>query len=331
MSIISIGSSFERIGSSGAQSSKVWNTFSQNREVIAQRLDQSRIANSTFGYSPGTFDPYTNYPAGYGPLSQDVLIPAFLAAYTGTSAEKVPLTPFPSAKFTMPNWRVQYSGVVSKIPWLKNFMKSMSILHDYKSTYTVGSYVSNLDYQSQNDGFNYVQDANQNFLSQYTIGTININEAFNPLIDIDITWLNNFTSRFDWRKTRNLTLSLTNNQLMELYDTQASLGLGYRFDNMKLFVKTKTSQKMYNNALNVRLDVAIGKNKTVLRQLDQENNQTTAGQQSVSVKFSSDYKLSQAFTLRLFYDRLVTNPFISNSYRTTNSNLGVSFKFTLTQ
>ena len=118
---------------------------------------------------------------------------------------------------------------------------------------------------------------------------------------------------------------------MELYDTQASLGLGYRFDNMKLFVKTKTSQKMYNNALNVRLDVAIGKNKTVLRQLDQENNQTTAGQQSVSVKFSSDYKLSQAFTLRLFYDRLVTNPFISNSYRTTNSNLGVSFKFTLTQ
>ena len=331
MSIISIGSSFERIGSSGAQSSKVWNTFSQNRERIAQRLDQSRIANSTFGYSPGIFDPYTNYPTGYGPLSQDVLIPAFLAAYTGTSAEKVPLTPFPSAKFTMPNWRVQYSGVVNKIPWLKNFMKSMSILHDYKSTYTVGSYVSNLDYQSQNDGFNYVQDANQNFLSQYTIGTININEAFNPLIDIDITWLNNFTSRFDWRKTRNLTLSLTNNQLMELYDTQASLGLGYRFDNMKLFVKTKTSQKTYNNALNVRLDVAIGKNKTVLRQLDQENNQTTAGQQSVSVKFSSDYKLSQAFTLRLFYDRLVTNPFISNSYRTTNSNLGVSFKFTLTQ
>ena len=331
MSIISIGSSFEKIGSSGAQASRVWNTFSQNREVIAQRLDQSRIANSTFGYSPGTFDPYTNFPSGYGPLSQDVLIPAFLAAYTGTSPEKVPLTPFPSAKFMMPNWRIQYSGVVSKIPWLKDFMKSMSILHDYKSTYSVGSYVTNLDYQAQKDGFNYVQDANQNFLSQYTIGTININETFNPLIDIDITWLNNFTSRFDWRKTRNLTMSLTNNQLMELYDNQASLGLGYRFDNMKLFVKTKTSQKMYNNALNVRLDLAFGKNKTVLRQLDQENNQTTAGQQSVSVKFSSDYKLSQAFTIRLFYDRLVTNPFISNSYRTTNSNLGVSFKFTLTQ
>ena len=331
MSIISIGSSFEKIGNSGAQSSRVWNTFSQNREVIAQRLDQSRIANSTFGYSPGIFDPYTNFPSGYGPLSQDVLIPAFLAAYTGTSPEKVPLTPFPSAKFMMPNWRVQYSGVVSKIPWLKDFMKSMNILHDYRSTYSVGSYVTNLDYQAQNDGFNYVQDANQNFLSKYTIGTININETFNPLIDIDVTWLNNFTSRFDWRKTRNLTMSLTNNQLMELYDNQASLGFGYRFDNMKLFVKTKTSQKMYNNALNVRLDLAFGKNKTVLRQLDQENNQTTAGQQSVSVKFSSDYKLSQAFTVRLFYDRLVTNPFISNSYRTTNSNLGVSFKFTLTQ
>lgn len=331
MSIISIGSSFEKIGSSEAQSSRVWSTFSQNREVIAQRLDQSRKSNSTFGYSPGTFDPYTNFPAGYGPLSQDVLIPAFLAAYTGTSPEKVPLTPFPSARFMMPNWRIQYSGVVSKIPWLKDIMKSMSILHDYKSTYSVGSYVTNLDYQSQSDGFNYVRDANENFLSQFTIGTININETFNPLIDIDVTWLNNFTSRFDWRKTRNLTLSLTNNQLMELYDNQASLGLGYRFDNMKLFVKTKTSQKMYNNALNVRVDLAYGKNKTVLRQLDQENNQTVAGQQSLSVKFSSDYKLSQAFSVRLFYDRLVTNPFISNSYRTTNSNFGLSFKFTLTQ
>ena len=78
-------------------------------------------------------------------------------------------------------------------------------------------------------------------------------------------------------------LSLTNNQAMELYNNEASLGFGYRFDNMKMFVKTKSSQKTLNNDLNVRLDLTYGKNKTVLRQLVEENNQTTAGQESFSI------------------------------------------------
>ena len=331
MTIISLGSSFESLGKSVAQDSKVWNKFTQNREIIARRLDQSRVANAAEGYMPGQFDPKTNFPVGYGPTSQEVLIPAFLAAYSGMSAEKVPLSPFPSAKFMLPNWRIQYSGVVNKIPILKEVMKSMSIMHDYKSTYSIGSYISNLDYSPGNDGFSYVRDAQNNFLAKYDIATININETFNPLLDIDITWLNNLTSRFEYRKTRNIMLSLINNQSMELYNNEASLGFGYRFDNSKIFVKTKSSQKSLNNDLNVRLDLTYGKNKTVLRQLVEQNNQTTAGQETFAVKFSADYNLSQAFIIRLFYDRLVNSPFISNSYRTTNSNFGVSFRFTLTQ
>ena len=331
MTIVSIGSSFESLGKSVAQDSKVWNKFTQNREVIARRLDQSRVSNPAYGYAPGQFDPQTNFPIGYGPSSQQVLIPAFLAAYSGISAEKVPLTPFPSAKFMLPNWRIQYSGMVSKIPVLKDIMKSMSIMHDYKSTYNIGSYISNLDYAPENDGYSYARDAQNNFLANYDIATININETFNPLFDVDITWLNNLTSRFEYRKSRNIMLSLTNNQAMELYNNEASLGFGYRFENSKIFVKTKSSQRMFSNDLNVRMDLTYGKNKTVLRQLIEENNQTTAGQENFSVKFSADYSLSQAFIVRLFYDRLVNSPFISNSYRTTNSNFGVSFRFTLTQ
>jgi cell surface protein SprA len=126
-------------------------------------------------------------------------------------------------------------------------------------------------------------------------------------------------------------LSLTNNQAMELYNNEASLGLGYRFENMKMFIKTKSSQKVLNNDLNVRADLTYGKNKTVLRKLMEENNQTTAGQESFSIKFSADYNLSEVFIVRLFYDRILNSPFISNAYRTTNANFGVSFRFTLTQ
>jgi len=92
------------------------------------------------------------------------LIPAFLAAYSGKSAEKVSLNPFPSARFMMPNWRIQYSGVVNKITGLKDIMKTMSITHEYRSTYSIGSYISNLNYKTENDGFSYVLNAQNNFL-----------------------------------------------------------------------------------------------------------------------------------------------------------------------
>jgi len=160
--LFSIGSSFEKLGKSEVRDSKVWNQFSQNRKVIAQRLEHTRVENSSFGYAPGSIDPETGYPSGYGPSDQEVLIPAFLAAYSGTSAEKVSLTPFPSAKFMMPNWRIQYSGVVNKITGLKDVMKSMSITHDYRSTYSIGSYISNLNYKTENDGFSYVRDSQDN-------------------------------------------------------------------------------------------------------------------------------------------------------------------------
>jgi cell surface protein SprA len=331
MSIISIGSSFEKLGKSAVEESSVWNQFKQNREVIARRLDQSRVSNSNFGYVPGTFNPKTGFPTGYGPAAQEVLIPAFLAAYSGNSAETVSLTPFPSAKFMMPNWRLQYSGMVNKIKGLKEIMKSMSISHDYRSTYNVGSYISNLNYLTENDGFSYKYDAQMNFLPRYDIATITINETFNPLFDVDITWLNNLTTRFEYRKSRNIMLSLTNNQAMEQFNNEASLGLGYRLENLKMFIKTKNSQKTLNNDINIRADVTYGKNKTLIRKLIEENNQTTAGQESFSIKFSADYNLSEVFIVRLFYDRILNSPFISNSYRTTNSNFGVSFRFTLVQ
>ena len=329
MSIISIGSSFEKLGKAEVKDSKSWSQFQTNRPTIAKRLDAARVANPDIGYVPGTIDPATGYPVGYGPSSQEVLVPAFLAAYSGTSAEKVSLSPFPSAKFMMPNWRIQYSGAVSKIEGLKNVMKSLNIMHDYRSTYNVGSYISNMNYIAGDDGFSYKLDAQNNFLPKYDVAAILINETFNPLFDVDVTWLNNMTTRIEYRKTRNIMLSLTNNQATETYNNEASVGMGYRFENMKLFIKTKTSQKTLNNDLNIRADFTFGKNKTILRKLLEESDQITAGQEAIAIKLSADYNLSEVFIVRVFYDRLLNSPFISNSYRTTNSNFGVSFRFTL--
>jgi cell surface protein SprA len=231
----------------------------------------------------------------------------------------------------LPNWRLQYSGAVSKIDGLKNVMKSLNISHDYNSTYNVGTYLSNMRFVAEQDGYSYVRDAQNNFLPLHDVAAININETFNPLFDIDVTWINNLTTRLEFRKMRNITMSLTNNQTTEMYNNEASLGIGYRFENMKLFLKTGNSSKVLNNDLNLRADITYGKNKTVLRKLVESNMQLTAGQDALSFKFSADYNLSEVFIVRLFYDRIVNSPYISNAYRTTNSNLGVSFRFTLLQ
>ncbi|MEI6275742.1 MAG: cell surface protein SprA [Prolixibacteraceae bacterium] len=331
MSVITLGTSFEKLGKAIVQDSRGWEDMQNNRLVIAQRLDAARVANPQYNYQPGMVDPGTGFPAGYGPTSQEVLIPSFFAAYTGKNINKVELSPFPSAKFMMPNWRINYSGAVSKIEGLKNVMKSMNISHDYNSTYNVGTYLSNMRYETVPDGFSYIRDAQSNFMPMHDVAAININETFNPLFDIDVTWINNLTTRLEYRKMRNITMSLTNNQTTEMYNNEASLGIGYRFENMKLFLKTKTSSKMLNNDLNLRADITYGKNKTVLRKLVESNMQLTAGQDALSFKFSADYNLSEVFIVRLFYDRIVNSPYISNAYRTTNSNLGVSFRFTLIQ
>jgi cell surface protein SprA len=210
-------------------------------------------------------------------------------------------------------------------------MKSMNIMHDYRSTYNVGTYISNMNFETAADGFSYIRDAQNNFMPLQDVTAININETFNPLFDIDVTWLNNITTRIEYRKSRNITMSLTNNQATEMYNNEASLGLGYRFENMKLFIKTKNSSKMVNNDLNLRADVTYGKNKTVLRKLVETNTQLTAGQDAMAIKFSADYNLSEVFLVRFFYDRIVNSPYISNAYRTTNSNIGISFRFTLLQ
>ena len=107
-------------------------------------------------------------------------------------------------------------------------------------------------------------------------------------------------------------------------------GLGYRFTRMDLIVKTKNSQKAYSNDLNVRADLSFRKNKTILRKIVEQDDQLTAGQNAITLKTTADYMLSDRFQLRLYYDRILNKPLVG-SFNTSNTNFGVSFRFTLAQ
>jgi cell surface protein SprA len=341
ITFMAIKTSFWKYGEN--YSSKAYDNFKDYRATIAWRLanerNNSRLTESPeYNINNPNIDPATGlplndgFPNGYSAVSQEVLIPAFLAAYSGGSPDKVSLSPFP--KFPLPNWRVTYDGL-SEINLVKKFIKNISLSHSYTSTYSIGSYTTNLNYnfdQKGYDGYSWTRDqVNQLFIPEQEINSVNIGETFNPLISADVTWVNNLNSKLELRKTRNLSLSFSNNQLIDMISTEIIIGMGYRFDQLPIVIKTgRGNQQKFQSDLNLRGDFSIIDMLTIIRKLSEDGvDQITAGQKAMAIKFSADYALNERFNLRLFYDQAITSPRISTSFRSSNIKFGVSVRFTL--
>ncbi len=332
MSINTMRTAFSKMGGANVPASRAFQNMKDYRIIIANRFAAQRIANAQAGYNPTDKDPVTGFPVGFSPSSPDVMVPAFIAAYTGQSPDKVSLSPFPSLKYMRPNWRITYEGVVAQSEFLKRYFKTLSFSHSYRSSYNVGSFGSNLDYNTKlyGDDFSYIRNTLGDFIGPNSINSVSISEQFSPLIGLDMTWINDFETRVEIKSTRNLELNFSNSQLTEVLSNEMVFGVGYRFTHMDVIVKTKKSQKAYSNDLNVRADLSFTKNKTILRQLTESSDQLTAGQNAITLKTTADYMLSDRFQLRLFYDRIVNKPLVG-SFNTSNTNFGVSFRFTLAQ
>ncbi|MBU1719523.1 MAG: cell surface protein SprA, partial [Bacteroidetes bacterium] len=305
--------------------SEIFENFSQNRYDIAIRL-----ANRNPNWN-GTFSDSTGYPDGYGPTSQEVVIPAFLAAYSGKDGKSSALNLFP--EIPMPNWRVTYDGL-SKLKLFKKYFKSFSVGHGYRSTYNVGSYLSNVNFNDPDeDGFTLVRETlgEMNFVPQYEIGQITVSEQFSPLLNINATWHNSLLTKLEIKKTRNLSLSLTNTQLTEVWSNEIVIGLGYRIKDVQFMIKSGGKIKPIKSDLNLLTNISIRTNKTVLRKLVEDVNQISSGQRIITINTSADYMINQRFSIRLFFDKIITNPFVSSQFPNSNTNAGISLRFTLAQ
>ncbi len=285
---------FDKPERTGALNSSTFDEFLANRQIIVDRLGGDYTENS-----------------------QEVLIPAFLAAYSGKSANSIFTEQFPGLSKIQPNWRVTYDGL-SRIKAFKKVIKSFDLSHAYRSTYNMGSYISRpVD--------------NETAVLQYDVNAITVSEQFNPLIGVNVTWANQITTRAEVKKARTLSLSMGNNQVIETYNDEIVIGLGYRFDKMNLIFGKGSSQKSISNDLNIRADFSIIDNISFIRKIQEEYNQLTSGQKITKMKITADYALSDRFNMQLFYDTNINKPYVSLSYPITNSNFGVSFRFSLAQ
>ena len=309
--------------------SSVFSNFRGYRADIANRL-----AAQNPNFNGGT-DPNTGFPieyqiinndtiitGGYGPTSQEVIIPAFLAAYSGKSPLNIGLTSFPA--LPLPNWRINYDGLMT-IPYLKRRFRSILIAHAYRSTYTVGSYSSNLNYVNGDE----VNVNNLSYHVEKEIAQVTINEQFSPLFKLDLVWKNSLLTKIEFKRSRLLSLSLVNSQLTETQTKEYVISAGYRISDLNLNFISSGRGKKISSDLDLKLDVNIRNNKTMIRKIIEDVEQITMGQQIVSIKFSTDYVVNRRLNLKLFYDRVITNPFVSTTFPSAITNAGFSLRFTL--
>lgn len=305
---------------------QAFENFSQYRRTISSRLAAARQDSESQGVDTA------GYANGYGSQHPDVLIPAFMAAYSGKSAEGIKLDPF--KQLPIPNWRLTYNGL-SKIDFFKKYFRSVTVTHGYKSTFAMGGFTSNVNYRDDNgDGFSDVRDpvTNQNFVPKYNYQSVTIKESFSPLVNVDLKWRNNLLTRFEIKRDRTLSLSVANAQISEVRGVEYVVGVGYTFKNVKLpFQKKKKSKTKISSNLKTRCDFSIRDNATILRKLDTDikPNEPTGGQRILTLKLTADYAISNKFTVRFFFDRVVNTPVISVNFPTSNTKAGLSLRLSL--
>ncbi|XZQ03635.1 cell surface protein SprA [Pedobacter sp. MW01-1-1] len=313
ISYIAIGTSFTEKNPS---ISALFQQFMSNRAIISGRLG-AQNPNSSGSTTDG-------YADGYGKESQDVLISAFMAAYTGKDAGSSKLNAFP--KIPLPNWNLTYDGLTS-IPFIAEHFSSVGIRHGYRSAYNVNAYNTLLRYEETN-GYSSIRDINSNFLPAYQFGQVSITEYFSPLVGIDTRFKNNVSASLEFNRSRLLGLSIANSQLSQLSENNMVLSLGYRTNKFRFPFGLFKSVKMDNN-MDFKLDVAVRDNKTVIHRPDVVDGEVSSGAKNITVRPSVDYVLNQKFNVRVFYDSNITKPYTSQTFNTSFSNFGFSLRFTL--
>ncbi len=320
--------------------------FQDNRVVISQRLGTGEHQDENLADR--------GYTDGYGSTQQDVLLPAFIAAYSGEDASSVRLDVFN----TLPNlnWRLTYNGL-SRIPFFKEIFTNFSLSHGYRSSLAVNNFRSSLPYLATL-ATGPIDTITFNFYPRLEISDVVIQEAFSPLIAIDATLVNGMSFNVDYKKSRQLALSTVNYQLNETQTKEIVLGFGYLLRNVDIPLLTgskkkkgssrkkeeeqKDDQKNQKNNqrggrgrglqgkdLDINFNMSLRDDVTYAHRLDEGIFEPTRGNYQLSLSPSAEYQLNRRLSLRLFFDYRRTVPKTSAGFPRTDTSGGIVVSFQL--
>lgn len=309
ISTVMIGTVFSK---SDEFDSETFDKFKENRIAIANRLVSDR------GQNPGTLDA-DGFPERYGKTQQEVLLPAFFAAYTGQDVNRVNLDAF--REIPIPNWNIKYTGLM-KNRWFKKKFKRFSLSHGYRAAYSINSFQTNLERENTT-----TDPETGDFLPENIINNVVLTDQFNPLMRVDFEMKSSFSFLAEVRTDRTLSLSFDNNLLTEINGKEYTLGLGYRFKDVKFVTNIGGEKTRLKGDLNLKADLSLRDNITIIRNLDIDNNQITSGQQLMSIKFTADYALSKSLNALFFYDHSFSQFAVSTAFPQTTINTGFTLRY----
>ncbi len=290
-------------------SSQTFETFRENRIEVARRLASER------GLDPADVDE-EGYPRGIGKSNQAVLLPAFIAAYSGKDAGDVKLGAF--RNFPLPNWNLKYTGLM-RLEWFRDKFRRFSLNHGYRSDYTLNQFQTNLDYNPANP-----EELNQagDFKNPVLYSNLVLTELFTPLVRIDFETKGSIQILAEMQKDRSLAFSFDNNLLTEYSGNEYTLGTGYRIKDLKIATALGGRRRVLSSDLNFRADVSYRKNRTIVRYLDLANAQTISGQDIWSINFKADYAFTRNLTARFYYDHTFSEYAVSTAFPQTTIRSG---------
>ncbi len=325
---------------------RLFRQFDQNRILISQRLGQGQHSNDTLAQRGYTF--------GFGNIQNEVLIPAFIAAYTGKDARTIEMDLFKT--MPAPNWRLTYNGL-SKLPWFKDIFQNFSLSHGYKAGLTVNRFDTNplwLDTRNQSgpDPFN------GNFYARLLIPEVVIQEAFSPLIAIDATLKNGMSFNVDYKKSRNLAMSFISYQLAETQSKEISLGFGYLMRGVDIPFLTGSNKRgakkpkqdntpapqqrqpnrggafggggqLRSQDLDFNFNFSLRDDVTFNHLLDQGVIEPVRGNYALNISPSIEYQINTRLGLRLFFDYRQNIPRTSAGFPRIDTSGGLVVRFKL--
>ena len=312
-STITLNSAFVKSGPEN--SSDIFNQLLSNRKIVSNLIG---------GGNPNSSLLLNGFSDGYSDSHQDVVIGAFLTAYSGDKISEKAINPLNN--IPLPNWTVNYSGL-TKFKFTKKFLKSFKLNHAYSSTITVSGMQTNLNASQDGNGFSTARDLNNNFISSTQIQNIKISEKFGPLYGFLATWNilgKSLTTNFEFRKDRSTTLSLSNNQVTEVLGKEIVIGTVLTFPKLKL-----PFQGIKKSDLIININFSFRDNIIIIRKIIENTNQATQGQKVISFKLDANYKLSDHLSAIFYYEQQLNTPKVQTSFPTGNLKTGITIRYDL--
>ena len=291
-----------------------------NRIAISRRLGEQAGIDVD---DPANINPIDGTIVGFGTNSQDVLLPSFLAAYSGKNANNVKLGIF--RDIPIPAWNLRYTGFM-KYKWFKENFSSFSVTHGYKSSYTVSSFTNNLQYDDDNPT---ITNAAGDFESRTLVSSATLVDEFSPLIRVDMKMKNSFSMRGELKRDRTLTMNFNNSTLTDIKGTEYIFGFGYVFKDVKMKTSFTGKKQTLKGDINLRADVSLRDNLTLIRSVNSENDQISGGQKLFSIKFTADYRLNSNLTASFYYNHQTSRYAISTTFPRQSINAGFNFIYNL--